>query len=120
MPPGQLLVLAVVLAFFAWFSARAGHEGRSFIALGIMLVGAVGAIFVAAFPVVLPSTINSTFDLTIYNASSSPYTLKLMSIVAAFGVPLVLAYQSWSYWVFRKRIGEKHIPEDHLVTSAVK
>ena len=116
----MLIALSLVAALFAWFSARAGHEGRSFIALGIMLVAAVAAIFVAAFPVVIPSTINSAFDLTVYNASSSPYTLKLMSIVAAFGVPLVLAYQSWSYWVFRKRISEKHIPEDHLVISAVK
>ncbi|WP_404285645.1 cytochrome d ubiquinol oxidase subunit II [Glutamicibacter arilaitensis] len=114
-----LFALALATVCSAWISGRSGHEGRSFIALGITLLAAVAAIFVAVFPVVLPSTIDAAFDLTIENASSSPYTLKLMSIVAAFGVPLVLAYQSWSYWVFRKRISEKHIPEDHLVTSVV-
>lgn len=115
-----LLALSIAAACFAWFSAKTNHEGRSFLALGVSLLAAMAAIFVAAFPVVIPSTLDSAFDLTVANASSSLYTLKLMSIVAAFGVPLVLAYQSWSYWVFRKRISEKHIPEDHLVTSVVK
>ena len=69
---------------------------------------------------VLPSTIDSAFDLTVANASSTAYTLKLMSIVAAFGVPMVLAYQAWSYWVFRKRLREEHIPDTHRVVSIIK
>ena len=114
-----LLALAAVALVASLLAAIADREGFSFIALGIMLLAGVAAIFTAAFPVVLPSTLDSAFDLTIYTASSTPYTLKLMSIVAAFGVPLVLAYQAWSYWVFRKRIREEHIPEVHAVSSIV-
>jgi cytochrome d ubiquinol oxidase subunit II len=50
------------------------------------------------------STLNPAWSLTIYNASSSPYTLKIMTIVALIFVPLVLLYQGYSYWVYRKRI----------------
>lgn len=114
------LALSLAALFAAIIMGRAGKEGISFIALGIMLVAAVAAMFIAAFPVVLPSTLDPAFNLTVETASSTPYTLKLMSIVAAFGVPLVLAYQAWSYWVFRKRLREEHIPETHRVTSIVK
>lgn len=114
-----LLAAAAAALIASLLLAIAGREGASFIALGAMLLAGVAAIFTAAFPVVLPSTIDPAFDLSIYNASSTPYTLKLMSIVAAFGVPLVLAYQAWSYWVFRKRIREEHIPAAHEVTSVV-
>jgi len=114
------LALSLAALVAAIIMGRAGKEGISFIALGIMLVAAVAAIFIAAFPVVLPSTLDPAFNLTVETASSTPYTLKLMSIVAAFGVPLVLAYQAWSYWVFRKRLREEHIPETHRVTSIVK
>jgi cytochrome d ubiquinol oxidase subunit II len=48
-------------------------------------------------------------NLTIANASSSPYTLTLMSWVALLVVPFVLGYQAWSYWVFRRRLSRDHI-----------
>lgn len=67
----------------------------------------------------LPSTLDPAWNLTVSNASSSPYTLRLMSFVAAFGVPLVLAYQGWTYWVFRQRISTAHIPDAHVVAEAV-
>ena len=113
------LALAVVALVFAWLSALKHREGRAFIGLGLFLVMGVATIFLAAYPNVLPSTIDAAYNLTVSNASSTPYTLRLMSIVAAFGVPLVLAYQGWTYWVFRKRITESHIPEAHVVTSIV-
>jgi cytochrome d ubiquinol oxidase subunit II len=50
------------------------------------------------------STLNPAWSLTIYNASSSPYTLQVMTVVALIFTPIVLAYQAWTYWVFRKRI----------------
>ncbi|QEP07562.1 MULTISPECIES: cytochrome d ubiquinol oxidase subunit II [Glutamicibacter] len=112
--------LAVIALAASMISGRAGREGVSFIALGVTLLAGVAAIFTAAYPVVLPSTIDSAFDLTVANASSTAYTLKLMSIVAAFGVPMVLAYQAWSYWVFRKRLREEHIPDTHRVVSIIK
>lgn len=110
---------AVIALLLAWRAALKNHEGRAFIGLGLFLIAGVATIFIAAYPNVLPSTIDTAYNLTVFNASSTPYTLKLMSIVAAFGVPMVLAYQSWSYWVFRKRISESHIPEAHVVQSIV-
>jgi cytochrome bd ubiquinol oxidase subunit II len=59
----------------------------------------------------VPSTIDAAFDVTIADASVSQYTLTVMTWVAAVGLPVVLAYQAWTYWVFRKRIGTQHIPE---------
>ena len=80
---------------------------------------ATASIFGAAFPVVLPSTLDPAFNLTISNASSSDYTLGLMSIVAAVGLPLVIAYQAWTYWVFRRRVSAAHIPEAHSFLPAI-
>jgi cytochrome d ubiquinol oxidase subunit II len=74
-----------------------------------------GAIFASVYPTVLPSSIDPAFDLTVANASSSPYTLGVMSVVALFGIPAVLAYQAYTYWVFRKRVGAAHIPAAHAV-----
>ncbi|MHA7238975.1 cytochrome d ubiquinol oxidase subunit II [Arthrobacter sp. TMS1-12-1] len=113
--------LAVVVAVGALaasyrFSAG-GRDGRAFAALGLGMLALVGSVFGAVFPVVLPSTIDPAFDLTVQNASSSPYTLGLMSVVACFGVPLVLAYQGWTYWVFRQRVSESSIPAAHAVTA---
>ena len=114
-----VLVLAVAAAAAAWALARREAEGRSFVALGAFLVLGMAAIFGAVFPVVLPSTLGEPYNLTISNASSSDYTLGLMSIVAAFGLPLVIAYQAWTYWVFRRRVSAAHIPEAHSFLPAV-
>jgi cytochrome d ubiquinol oxidase subunit II len=57
----------------------------------------------------MPSSISSEYDLTITNASSTPYTLKVMTIVAVIMTPIVLLYQGWTYWVFRKRISASQI-----------
>ncbi|MDP9987240.1 cytochrome d ubiquinol oxidase subunit II [Arthrobacter oryzae] len=113
------VVLAVGAAATAWLLARNGSEGRAFLALGAFLILGTTSIFGAVFPVVLPSTLDSAFDLTISNASSSDYTLGLMSIVAAFGLPLVIAYQAWTYWVFRRRVSAAHIPEAHSFLPAI-
>ena len=114
-----LAALAVLAASAAWLLARQGAEGRAFMALGGFLLLGSASIFGAVFPVVLPSTLNPAFDLTISNASSSDYTLGLMSIVAAVGLPLVIAYQAWTYWVFRRRVSASHIPEAHSFLPAV-
>jgi cytochrome d ubiquinol oxidase subunit II len=57
----------------------------------------------------MPSTIDPAYSLTIANASSTPYTLQIMSWTALIAMPLVLAYQAWTYWVFRKRVTRKSI-----------
>ena len=113
-------ILAVAVSVGAWLANRRGREGWAFIGLGLALALTVGAIFAASYPVVLPSTIDPRFDLTVANASSAPYTLSVMSVVACFGVPLVLAYQAWTYWVFRKRVSATQLPVAHPVEAAVR
>lgn len=115
-----LAVIAVTGAAWAWTANRHGREGWSFVALGTFLVAGASAIFAAVYPVLLPSTLDSSFDLTVSNAASSDYTLGVMTVVACLGIPLVLAYQGWTYWVFRKRVSVAHIPEAHPIVAAVR
>jgi cytochrome d ubiquinol oxidase subunit II len=88
---------------------RRGREGWAFVGTGAAIVLAVATLFTALFPDVLPSTLASG-GLTTGNAASSDYTLKIMTWVAAAFTPIVMIYQGWTYWVFRKRIGTAHIP----------
>lgn len=78
--------------------------GWVFAMTSITIILTVIMVFMIMFPRVMISTIDLNYSLTIYNASSSAYTLKVMSIVALVFLPIILAYQAWSYWVFRKRI----------------
>ena len=104
-------VLTAAVALVASIPAiRAGRDGWAFAATGIAIAAAVVALFGSLFPDVMPSTTDPAFSLTVENASSTPYTLKIMTWVAVVMTPVVLGYQAWSYWVFRKRIGTRHIP----------
>ena len=114
-----LIAVAVVAAVAALVANLRDKEGLSFLGMGVFLVFGSAAIFSGVFPNVLPSTLNSAWNLTVTNASSTPYTLGLMSIVACFGVPLVIAYQAWTYWVFRKRVSTKQLPPAHTVVPAI-
>jgi cytochrome d ubiquinol oxidase subunit II len=110
--------IVVALAAFAAMGRLAlGREGQAFALMGLTVVAAVTALFGALYPNVLPSTVDPAFSLTVANASSSPYTLTVITWVAAFGTPAVLVYQAWTYWVFRKRIGTRHIPPIHVPSS---
>jgi cytochrome d ubiquinol oxidase subunit II len=70
----------------------------------------VAAIFVGMYPNVMTSTIDPAYSLTVFNASSTTMTLRIMTVVALIFVPIVLGYQTWSYWVFRKRVGREDVP----------
>lgn len=113
-----LVVLAVVAVVYGWIAARAGREGRAFAGIAAFLVLGAASIFAAVFPVLIPSTLDSAFDLTVTNASSGEYTLGVMSVVTAIGLPLVFVYQGYTYWVFRRRLSETHLPEAHIVAPA--
>ena len=113
--PWVLTVLAVVALAAAWMWARAGREGLTFAAMGGFLAAGVAALFTAVYPVVLPSTIDPAYSLTVENASSGAYTLTVMAWVTVVFVPIVLAYTAWSYWTFRRRIAVTHIPTAHAV-----
>ncbi|WP_371498390.1 cytochrome d ubiquinol oxidase subunit II [Kitasatospora sp. NBC_00374] len=104
------LVVAAAALVGALAANQIGREGWAFVLSGLTVVAAVGMLFLALFPDVMPSTLDPDWSLTVSNASSSPYTLKVMTVVAAVFTPIVLLYQGWTYWVFRKRIGVQHIP----------
>ncbi|WP_436520019.1 cytochrome d ubiquinol oxidase subunit II [Actinoplanes sp. HUAS TT8] len=89
---------------------RARREGWAFVTTGATLLLAVAALFVTLFPDVMPSTVDAAFSLTVHNASSTPYTLKVMTWVAVFFTPIVVLYQGWTYWIFRKRLTLSDIP----------
>ena len=89
-------------------------RGWAFIGTFVCIALAVAGLFVALFPDVMPSSTSPAYSLTTSNASSTHYTLTVMTIVAVIMTPVVLAYQSWTYWVFRKRISVQHIPQERL------
>ncbi|MFJ3231321.1 cytochrome d ubiquinol oxidase subunit II [Streptomyces sp. NPDC086787] len=103
------LVVAIAALAAALVANQAGREGWSFALSGITIVATVAMFFLSLFPNVMPSSLNSDWSLTVTNASSSPYTLKIMTWCAGIATPIVLLYQGWTYWVFRKRIGTQHI-----------
>ncbi|MEH0939027.1 cytochrome d ubiquinol oxidase subunit II [Micromonospora psammae] len=92
-------------------AARVRREGWAFTGTAVAIALAVATLFAALFPNVLPSTGDPAGTLTAVNAASTPYTLKIMTWVAVIFTPIVLAYQGWTYWVFRKRIGVVNIPQ---------
>ncbi|MET9989882.1 cytochrome d ubiquinol oxidase subunit II [Streptomyces mutabilis] len=105
------LVVAAAALVVALMANQAGREGWSFALSGVTIVATVAMLFLTLFPNVMPSTLDADWSLTVTNASSSAYTLKIMTWLAAVATPLVLLYQGWTYWVFRKRIGTQHIAE---------
>ncbi|MEU3657312.1 cytochrome d ubiquinol oxidase subunit II [Streptomyces sp. NPDC032161] len=107
------MIVAAVSLVAAIGAVAAEREGWSFAFSGVTIAAAVAMLFLTLFPNVMPSSLNDAWNLTVSNASSSPYTLKIMTWCAGIATPLVLLYQGWTYWVFRKRIGTQHIAEAH-------
>ena len=103
-------LLALVFLAGLFFNTR-GKEGAAFTCTFVAIALFVMTYFLMLFPNVMPSTLDATWSLTTTNAASSHKTLVIMTWVAVIFTPLVLLYQSWTYWVFRKRITTKHIPE---------
>lgn len=105
---GVLSAILPVLAAAALVVSRVmmgkKKEGWAFICSSLAVVLTVAALFAALFPNVMVSSTDAANNLTIYNASSAAYTLKVISIIAAIMVPVVLAYQVWTYVVFKKRV----------------
>lgn len=97
---GVALLLYVALFFFL----RQQKEGWSFAMTGLVLVLVMASFFIALFPNVMISTIDPAFTMSIAEAASGEYSLKIMTVVAFTMVPIVLAYTIWSYYVFRKRL----------------
>jgi cytochrome d ubiquinol oxidase subunit II len=87
-----------------------GSDGWAFASTMMAVAAVVVLLFGSLYPDLVPSTLDHQWSLTIYNASSTPYTLKIMTWAALIFAPLVMAYQGWTYWVFRKRVSADRIP----------
>ncbi|MBC7631593.1 cytochrome d ubiquinol oxidase subunit II [Aeromicrobium sp.] len=108
-----LLGLLAAGAFVAGLVATLrNRDGWAFVATSLSIAFVTVMLFTGLFPDVMPSSLDPAFNLTTSNASSTHYTLVIMSWVAVVFTPIVLMYQSWSYWVFRRRIGVQHIPQE--------
>ncbi|MBC8061462.1 MAG: cytochrome d ubiquinol oxidase subunit II [Clostridiaceae bacterium] len=99
-----LLVLAAGVLTISIYYMGKGKSGKALMLNGAAVIAAVGSLFAGLYPNVMVSSIDTKYNLTISNASSSPYTLKIMTIVALTLVPVVVIYQGWTYWIFRKRV----------------
>jgi cytochrome d ubiquinol oxidase subunit II len=103
-----LLIPAAATALAA-LTARTGREAVAFTAGSVAIAASVIAAFSTHAPVLLTSTLNQAWSITIDGAASSPEALRVISWAAAFVLPGVLAYQGLSYWVFRTRVHSERI-----------
>lgn len=108
---GSVLIVMAVVGVIAYVLAgyfmSKKRDGWAFGMTGAVIAVAISSVFVGMFPNVLVSSIDSAYNLTVYNAASGDYSLKIMTIVAVTLLPFVLAYTIWSYFVFHKRVSEK-------------
>ncbi len=100
-----VVILPLVAILLAGYFIRQQRDGWAFVMTCLTIAFTSITFFVALFPRVMVSGSDPAWSLTIYNAASGPYTLNIMIIVALIFTPLVLIYQGWSYWIFRKRVG---------------
>jgi cytochrome d ubiquinol oxidase subunit II len=104
---GVAVVAQLAAVLLVW---RRASDGWAFACTASVVAAVVVLLFGALYPNLVPSTLNPQWSVTIYNASSTPYTLKIMIWVTAFMAPLTVVYQAWTYWVFRQRISAERIP----------
>jgi cytochrome d ubiquinol oxidase subunit II len=115
-----LLAAVIAVAFLA--SARSLYLHRHGLAFSLTSLACLLVpvwVFACLWPNVLPERHSAALSLTVHNASSSHYTLVVMTVVAVIFTPIVLAYQAWTYWVFRARIGASTVSGDGYGGSTV-
>ena len=100
--PAELLtVLAAIAAVWLVYERR---EGFAFAATTVTIAACIISIFTGLYPNVMVSSTSAAYNLTVHNTASGGYALKIMTVVAVVLLPFVLAYQTWTYYVFRRRI----------------
>ena len=103
--PEPVEILAVIAVIFgARLALSETHDGWAFVATAVAIASTVGSIFIDLYPNVMISSTNAAYDLSVNNAASGSYALKVMTIVAVVLFPVVLLYQGWSFHVFRARL----------------
>jgi cytochrome d ubiquinol oxidase subunit II len=105
--PGVVPIMGIIAILLTGYFLRIKKDGLAFTMTAISIAVAVFTVFLIMYPRVMISSLAPAYSMTIYTASSSPYTLQVMTIVGLIFLPIVLAYQVWSYWVFRKRLTVK-------------
>jgi cytochrome d ubiquinol oxidase subunit II len=103
--PQPIDVIALLAIAGGGWLAESRSEGPAFAAGAVALGGSVGSIFFKLYPHVMVSSTNPQFSLTVSGSASPDYTLKVMTVVAVVFTPIVIGYQAWSLWTFRKRLG---------------
>jgi cytochrome d ubiquinol oxidase subunit II len=116
-PIELLAILAAIAALWLSYEQRAGF---AFAATTVTIASCIVTIFVDLYPNVMVSTTSKAYNLTVHNTASAPYSLKIMSIIVIVFMPLVLAYQAWSYYVFRKRVSSSDYQTAALRSDAAK
>lgn len=105
---GQTFMVIPILAWVSLLFANLYNTQKldlnAFTLTSITIILLIGSIFIGMFPRVMISSISDAYSLTVYNAASGPYTLKVMTYFSIALLPFVLGYQGWSYYIFRKRI----------------
>lgn len=104
---GVAVVAQLAAVLLVW---RRISDGWAFLSAAVVVASVVVLLFGSLYPNLVPSTIDNAYSVTISNASSTPYTLKIMTWVTAIFAPLTVVYQAWTYWVFRQRISADRIP----------
>lgn len=103
------IFLTVAALFSSRFFIKKKEFFRAWFSSSIVIVGTVFFGIIGLYPNMLPSSINNKFSVTIYNASSSPLTLKIMLVVVIIFIPAVIAYQAWAYYLFRGKVTKKDL-----------
>ncbi|MFY9864328.1 MAG: cytochrome d ubiquinol oxidase subunit II, partial [Trebonia sp.] len=99
-----LAVIAVIAAVWLVYSH---NEGFAFAATAVTIASCILALFVDLYPNVMVSSTNKAYNLTVHNTASGGYSLKVMTVVVIIFLPVVLAYQTWTYYVFRRRVSKQ-------------
>lgn len=103
------IALAAVLMILSVLCTKKHSAALAFLFIGLAIACCVAGVFAGMFPNIMISTLDPAYSLDIYNAASSPKTLALMTKVTLVLVPIVLAYQIWSFYVFRARVTKKNV-----------
>ncbi len=112
-------LLAILAALAAVWLVYDHREGFAFAATTVTIAACIVSIFVDLYPNVMVSSTNPAYNLTVHNTASNPYSLKAMTVVVIIFLPLVLGYQTWTYYVFRRRISrQEFLPPPQRSTQA--
>ena len=102
--PQPTQIFGMIAVIFAAALVRTDHDGWAFFASAFAIAAAIGQIFIALYPNVMVSSTNAAYNLTVNNAAAGHYSLVVMTVAALLLIPVVLAYQGWSFRVFRRRL----------------